>query len=305
MKKLLIISLCFTLSFLSIGPTASNVYAATSENEVPVSVESNIQEVFNYAADETEEIVQELEEEFNTAEDTELEVSNLNVQNDRIIIESKVSTYNYDVDTTLEIQPEENTAQYNITYEENGDLIEKEYDLNINVIDDENFIIEFIDKETGEITIYDSSVVSASAVPYVANIIGSQVVRLAIKGLAKKSIKVASNMGKILKHNSRGVLFEGNASKGWKHIKNGHILGKGAKKGDTLFPKNLSESQIKNIIMESLQKGTYKGQAANGYKSYEYNLNKYGINKMKVIVDKDGMIVTAYPLSGKSVIKVK
>lgn len=238
-------------------------------------------------------------------EDTDLEVSNLNVQNDRIIIESKVSTYNYDVDTTLEIQPEENTAQYNITYEENGDLIEKEYDLNINVIDDENFIIEFIDKETGEITIYDSSVVSASAVPYVAYIIGSQVVRLAIKGLAKKSIKVASNMGKILKHNSRGVLFEGNASKGWKHIKNGHILGKGAKKGDTLFPKNLSESQIKNIIMESLQKGTYKGQAANGYKSYEYNLNKYGINKMKVIVDKDGMIVTAYPLSGKSVIKVK
>lgn len=33
------------------------------------------------------------------------------------------------MDTTLEIQPEENTAQYNITYEENGDLIEKEYEL--------------------------------------------------------------------------------------------------------------------------------------------------------------------------------
>lgn len=38
MKKLLIISLCFTLSFLSIGPTASNVFAATSENEVPAKV---------------------------------------------------------------------------------------------------------------------------------------------------------------------------------------------------------------------------------------------------------------------------
>lgn len=244
----------FYFKFLSIGPTASNVYAATSENEVPVSVESNIQEVFNYAADETEEIVQELEEEFNTAEDTELEVSNLNVQNDRIIIESKVSTYNYDVDTTLEIQPEENTAQYNITYEENGDLIEKEYDLNINVIDDENFIIEFIDKETGEITIYDSSVVSASAVPYVAYIIGSQVVRLAIKGLAKKSIKVASNMGKILKHNSRGVLFEGNASKGWKHIKNGHILGKGAKRAIHYSPKTYLNLKLKILLWNLYKK---------------------------------------------------
>lgn len=183
MKKLLIISLCFTLS---IGPTASNVYAATSENEVPATIESNIQEVFNYTADEKEEIAQELEEEFNTAEDAELEVSNLSVQNSRILIESELSTYNYDVDTTLELQPEENTAQYNVTYEENGNLVEQEYDLNINVIDDENFVIEFIDKDTGEIAIYDSSVVSASAVPYVAYLIGSQVVRLAIKGIAKK-----------------------------------------------------------------------------------------------------------------------
>lgn len=127
--------------------------------------------------------------------------------------------------------------------------------LNINVTDEEDFSIEFIDNQTGETTIYDSSVATASAIPYIAYIVGSQVVRLAIKGVAKKTVQVSVNLGKVLKHNSRGVLFEGSSSKGWKHIYDGHVLGKGAKKGDTLFPKNLSQTQIKNIIMESLEKG--------------------------------------------------
>lgn len=304
MKKLLIILLCFSLSLLNIGPITSNAFAANIENEVS-TVESNIEEVFNYNTDEVEIIAESLETELNNIENTELNVSNVDVQSDRIVIEAEVETFDYDVDSTIEILPEENIAEYKIVYEENGVLIEKEYLLNINIVNDEEFVIEFIDKETGEIQIYDTSVVSSSAIPYIAYIIGAQVVRLAIKGVAKKTIKVASNMGKVLKHNSRGVLFEGNSSKGWTHIKNGHILGKGAKKGDTLFPSHLSESQIKNIIMESLENGTLKGTASNGYKSYEYKLNKYGIDKMKVIVDSDGMIVTAYPLSGKSVRVVK
>ncbi|MEK5271926.1 hypothetical protein NSR00_14365 [Aeribacillus sp. FSL K6-8394] len=65
-----------------------------------------------------------------------------------------------------------------------------------------------------------------------------------------------------------------------------------------MFPKNLSETEIKNIIMKSLEKGTYKGTARNGDKSYVYSINKYGINQVKVIVNKDGVIKTDYPLSG-------
>lgn len=46
----------------------------------------------------------------------------------------------------------------------------------------------------------------------------------------KEVVSAYSGLGKILKHNSRGILFEGKGDKGWAHIKNGHILGKGAKK---------------------------------------------------------------------------
>ncbi|ETT84106.1 hypothetical protein MKZ08_08825 [Viridibacillus sp. FSL R5-0477] len=70
------------------------------------------------------------------------------------------------------------------------------------------------------------------------------------------------------------------------------------------YPKRLKESTIKSIIMTSLSKGTLKGTAKNGYKTYTYKLNKHGNKNMKVVVNKDGVIVTAYPTSGTSV-KVK
>lgn len=57
--------------------------------------------------------------------------------------------------------------------------------------------------------------------------------------------------------------------------------------------------------MISLKKGKYMGKNDLGNKSYRYKLNKYGINNMKVIVNKDNVIVTAYPIDGKSVKKKK
>lgn len=121
----------------------------------------------------------------------------------------------------------------------------------------------------------------------------------------KKIVTPYINLGTALKYNSRGILFEGNSKAGYKHIFLGHIAPTIAKKGDTLYPRHLKESQIKNIIMRSLKKGKLVGEAKNGYKSYKYKLNKHGIKNMKVIVDKDNIIVTAYPLDGKSVIKYK
>ncbi|AZV44859.1 EndoU domain-containing protein [Peribacillus asahii] len=119
-------------------------------------------------------------------------------------------------------------------------------------------------------------------------------------------VKAYSGLGKTLKHSSRGILFEGTRNEGWEHIKKRHITGQIKVKGTTTFyPKGLKESQIKNIIMTSLKKGKLSGKAKNGYKTYTYGLNKYGIKNMKVVVDKDNVIITAYPISGSKVKKVK
>lgn len=132
---------------------------------------------------------------------------------------------------------------------------------------------------------------------------GGKVVDLLIQSGKGSLVKAYAGLGKKLVYNSRGILFEGTTSKSWQHIVKGHITGQIAKKGDTLFPKHLTESRIKKIIMTSLKKGTYMGKTSIGDKSYVFSLNKYGIKKMRVVVDEDNVIKTAYPISGKSVHK--
>lgn len=56
--------------------------------------------------------------------------------------------------------------------------------------------------------------------------------------------------------------------------------------------------------MKSLKDGEDVGKTK-GYKIYEHKLNSYGIKKMRVVVDKDNVIITAFPLSGSQVKKKK
>ena len=57
--------------------------------------------------------------------------------------------------------------------------------------------------------------------------------------------------------------------------------------------------------MESLKDGEYVGKTTKGYKIYKHKLKSYGIKEMKVVVDKDNVIITAFPLSGSEVKKKK
>ena len=112
-------------------------------------------------------------------------------------------------------------------------------------------------------------------------------------------VDVVAGMGKVLKYNSRAILMEGNSKEGWKHIVDGHVIGK---KGKTLFPKHMGEGEIKNLIMESVEKGGIRTKHPDGTMEYVYNPNKYGISEMITIVSKDGIIRTSYPTKGISVV---
>ncbi|TCS77598.1 peptidoglycan-binding domain-containing protein [Tepidibacillus fermentans] len=109
-------------------------------------------------------------------------------------------------------------------------------------------------------------------------------------------------MGKVIKYNDRAVLMEGNVREGWQHILAGHVIGKA---GKTLFPKHMGEGEIKNLIMESVEKGRIRTKHPDGTVEYVYNPGKYGISEMITVVSKDGIIRTSYPTKGNSVVTKK
>lgn len=114
----------------------------------------------------------------------------------------------------------------------------------------------------------------------------------------EKDVEKLASFGQIHKVGNKGMLVDGNKSFGWEHIKSRHINGEIPEK--TLFP-NLGEAQIKNLIMESVEKGQVVTTHNDGVKVYRYNLYKHGINTIETIVDKDGVIRTSYPKGGTGV----
>ncbi|MFJ6207504.1 hypothetical protein [Lysinibacillus sp. NPDC092081] len=100
--------------------------------------------------------------------------------------------------------------------------------------------------------------------------------------------------------------MNGNSKTGWEHINKRHVSGTAATKGTTLFPKNLGEAKIKNLIMESLEKGHLASvNPKDGTMVYKYKPGKYGIDEMTTVVTDKYVIKTSYPTSGKSVITKK
>ena len=112
-----------------------------------------------------------------------------------------------------------------------------------------------------------------------------------------------AGLGKIQKFNARGILLDGDSRTGWEHIYKRHVAGTTANRGTTLFPRALGDAQIKNLIMESLEKGTLESSHDDGTKIYTYRPKKFGISKMTTIVTKDNIIKTSYPNDGTSVIR--
>ncbi|MCR8854592.1 hypothetical protein [Lysinibacillus fusiformis] len=149
----------------------------------------------------------------------------------------------------------------------------------------------------------DKSIAAISLFP-AGKVVKSGKIYKLLKNADKNHVVDAfSGLGKIQKFNSKGILMEGNSSTGWEHIYKRHVSGKAATKGTTLFPKALGDSQIKNLVMESLEKGTLQSTHSNGTRVYTYNPNKYGISEMTTVVTKDNIIKTSYPVKGTSVIK--
>lgn len=122
----------------------------------------------------------------------------------------------------------------------------------------------------------------------------------------KDEVNALAGLGKVQKFNSRGILMDGNSKTGWQHIDKRHVSGTAATKGTTLFPKHLGEAKIKNLIMESLEKGQLASvNPKDGTMVYKYKPNKYGIDEMTTVVTDNYVIKTSYPTSGKSVITKK
>jgi hypothetical protein len=139
--------------------------------------------------------------------------------------------------------------------------------------------------------------VAATAVPFAP---GSYVGRVA------QTASKTFNLGKILRQSDKGILYEGVTKRdgpGWQHIKWGHV-GKG-QPDKTLFPNQLTETQIKNLIMTSLDKAQSIKKLANGRTLYTYYVKSGGINMIKTIVSPEGIIVTSYPVGGNTVLKGK
>jgi len=113
-------------------------------------------------------------------------------------------------------------------------------------------------------------------------------------------VDALSKMGNVLKYNSKAVLMEGNSKEGWKHIVENHIIGK---PGKSLFPKHMEEAQIKNLIMECVEKGSVFKKQRDGAIVYLYRPNKYGISEMLTVVDSNGIIRTSFPTNGTSVFR--
>ncbi|BAQ10920.1 yd repeat protein [Bacillus sp. OxB-1] len=65
-------------------------------------------------------------------------------------------------------------------------------------------------------------------------------------------------------------LLDGNSRTGWNHIYKRHVSGTSATNGTTLFPKALGDAKIKDLVMESSEKGTLKSTHADGTKVYTY-----------------------------------
>lgn len=121
-----------------------------------------------------------------------------------------------------------------------------------------------------------------------------------------KIVNTYSGLGAIRMSTPRGVLYEGTRDKSWLHIKKRHIDGTVKAPNTTFYPKDLSNKKIISIIKIALKKGKPGKTNASGLTTYKYNFkNKYGIKEMKVVVDNDGIIVSAYPVNGSKVKKVK
>jgi len=103
------------------------------------------------------------------------------------------------------------------------------------------------------------------------------------------------------KSKNGNVLQAGDSSFGWQHIVKGHVDGQGS---NTMFPKNMPISKIKELILEGSDMVATKTQGSDRFRvTAKFKPAKYGISEMEIWVNsaKGNIIETAYPTKGSGV----
>ena len=197
-------------------------------------------------------------------------------------------------------------------YLEEGQVVEGKYEIEILEINEDSYVFNFIDLNTGEEYIVDSTQIEASALPVIVYFIGSQVARITVQHIGKKAIlkigkktfqakskdaakKATVNFSNVtIKAGGKNVYF---TKAKMQHILQNHHpnywTGKG---GKSMFDPSLSVNGVKNIVTNvinsnktTIGNALKKGNSVNVYKTIN------GI-KYKVNIGKDGYVKSAYPV---------
>ena len=101
------------------------------------------------------------------------------------------------------------------------------------------------------------------------------------------------------------ALLDGDSASGWQHIRARHVLGTDASGTGrlTLFPSELSESQILEMIEEATERGI--DDVDDSFARVHNFGGRYGVDNLRVVFAADGRIISAYPLDGPGVIVVR
>ncbi len=102
------------------------------------------------------------------------------------------------------------------------------------------------------------------------------------------------------KSKNGNILQQGDSKFGWQHIVEGHVEGK---PGKSMFPKGMSNSKIRELILEASDIGSELEQGVRIKINATFKPSKYGISKMELWINKanGNIIETAYPTAGTSV----
>jgi len=102
------------------------------------------------------------------------------------------------------------------------------------------------------------------------------------------------------KSKNGNVLQQGDSQFGWQHIVEGHVDGK---PGKSMFPKGMSNSKIKELILEASDGPITRPQGDRNFIRKKFNPSKYGISEIELWINtkKGNIIETAYPKSGTAV----
>lgn len=176
MKKFLICLIALVLLFTTVSTSLNKVTASTTDGQ-------EVQEIVFDANYEADNLLEDLDSEFEVFEDSAINIENIEVTEENVLIDA--STEIDDTEVSLKVDTQKNEIELVGSYEKDGKTTTKSYDIIVTDIDGDDFSANFLDKETGEVSTYDTSEVSSSVLPYVVYFVGSQVLRVAVQRLAQ------------------------------------------------------------------------------------------------------------------------